>query len=70
MANWFIIVSGTGIAARREGPFIALDALERVRELMTLRRPGVRIKDERGKDVSFFKLKEAALQNREINLPN
>jgi hypothetical protein len=67
MANWFIILSGTGVAARREGPFIARDALERVRELMTLRRPGVRIKDERGKDVSFVKLKEAALPNRNSN---
>jgi hypothetical protein len=67
VANWFIIWSRTGIAARREGPLTAKDALERVRELMALRCPGVRIKDERGKDVSFVQLKEATLKNPKSN---
>lgn len=61
MPKWFIVLSGTGIAEKREGPILAREALERVRELMKLRRPGVRIEDERGGPVSFFQLKEAAL---------
>jgi len=60
MPKWFIVLSGTGIAERREGPSLAREALERVREHMKLRRPGVRIEDERGNRVSFFQLKDEA----------
>jgi hypothetical protein len=67
MPKWFVVLSGTGIAERREGPCLAPEALERVRELMRLRRPGVRIEDERGRPVSFFELKEAALDGLKEN---
>jgi hypothetical protein len=60
MTKWFVVFSGTGIAERREGPMLAREALERVLDLMRLRRPGVRIEDEQGAHVSFFQLKEAA----------
>jgi hypothetical protein len=35
-------------------------ALRLVRDHMKLRRPAVRVEDERGKPVSFFQLKEMA----------
>jgi hypothetical protein len=38
----------------------ATEALRFVRAHMKLRRPGVRIEDERGNPVSFFQLKETA----------
>ena len=38
----------------------ATEALNLVRALMKLRRPGVRIEDERGNPVSFFQFEEAA----------
>ena len=60
MPKWFVVLSGTGIAERRDGPSLARDALERVRELMRLRRPGVRIEDERGNPISFLALKDVA----------
>jgi hypothetical protein len=59
MPKWFVIFSGTGIGERRKGPLIARDTLERVRALMRLRRPGVRIEDERGGPISSFQLIEA-----------
>jgi len=60
MPKWFVVLSGTGIAERREGPIPAKEALERARDLMRLRRPGVRIEDERGSPITFFQLIEAA----------
>jgi len=38
--------------------------LEHVRHLMKLRRPGVRIENELGRDVSFFQLKDAAASEK------
>ena len=60
MPRWFVVLSGTGIGEKREGPSPAREALERVRDLMRLRRPAVRIRDERGNPVSFFELKDVA----------
>jgi hypothetical protein len=56
----FVVLSGTGIKDTREWVPTANDALRLVRTYMTLRRPAVRIEDERGNPVSFFQLKEMA----------
>jgi hypothetical protein len=56
----FVFLSGTGIRDTREWVQSATDALRLVRSHMKLRRPGVRIPDERGNAVSFFQLKETA----------
>jgi hypothetical protein len=60
MGKAFIVLSGTGIRDMREWAPSATEALRLVRTHMKLRRPGVRIEDERGNPVSFFQLKEAA----------
>ena len=60
MRRSFVVLCGTGIRDTREWVPSATDALRLVRAHMKLRRPGVRIEDERGNPVSFFQLKEAA----------
>jgi hypothetical protein len=56
----FIVLSGTGIKDTREWVPPATTALQLVRAHMKLRRPGVRIEDERGNPISFFQLKDMA----------
>jgi hypothetical protein len=58
MRKTFVVLSGTGIRDLREWVPSATEALRLVRTHMKLRRPGVRIGDERGNPVSFFQLKE------------
>jgi hypothetical protein len=60
MRKSFVVLSGTGIRDMREWAPSATEALRLVRAQMQLRRPGVRIEDERGNPVSFFQLKEAS----------
>jgi hypothetical protein len=60
MRKSFVVFSGTGIRDSREWVPSATDALRLVRAHKKLRRPGVRIEDERGNTVSFFQLKETA----------
>jgi hypothetical protein len=60
MRKYFVVLSGTGIRDTREWVPSATEALRLVRAHMKLRRPGVRIEDERGRFVSFFQLKEMA----------
>lgn len=65
MQKRFIILSGTGIADRRERVNSATAAMEFVLQLMRLRRPGVTIEDASGNPVSFFQLKdEVAAESR------
>jgi hypothetical protein len=60
MPEGFIVLSGTGIRDTREWVPSATEALRLVRAHMKLRRPSVRVEDERGNPVSFFQLKEMA----------
>jgi hypothetical protein len=60
MRKAFVVLSGTGIRDLREWVPSATEPLRLVRAHMKLRRPGVRIEDERGNPVSFFQLKDAA----------
>ena len=60
MRKAFVVLSGTGIRDMREWVPSATEALRLVRAHMKLRRPGVRIEDERGNAVSFLQLKETA----------
>ncbi len=70
MPKGFIVLSGTGIKETREWAPCAADALRLIREHMRLRRPGVRVEDERGNPVSFFQLKEIAdSKDRKENAP-
>jgi hypothetical protein len=55
-----IVLTGTGIRDTREWPPSAADALRLIREHMKVRRPAVRVEDERGNPISFFQLKEMA----------
>jgi hypothetical protein len=55
-----IVLSGSSLRTFREWTPSASEALRVVRAHMKLRRPGVRIEDERGNPVSFFQLKEIA----------
>jgi len=64
MPKGFIVLTGTGIKDTREWVPSATEALRLVRTHMKLRRPGVRIEDERGNPVSFFQLQEIAELNR------
>jgi hypothetical protein len=56
----FVVVSGTAVKETREWARFAAAALELVRAHMELRRPGVRIEDDRGNPISFFQLKDMA----------
>jgi hypothetical protein len=60
MRKSFVVLSGTGVRDTREWVPSATEALRLVRAHMKLRRPSVRIEDERGNPVSFFQLKETA----------
>ena len=60
MPKGFIVLTGTGIRDTREWVPTASKALRLVRTHMKLRRPGVRIEDERGKPISFLELKQVA----------
>jgi hypothetical protein len=60
MLKSFVVLTGTGIRDTRDWTPSATEALHLVRGYMKLRRPAVRIEDERGNPVSFFQLKEAA----------
>jgi hypothetical protein len=60
MRKAFVVLSGTGIRDMCEWVPSATEALRLVRTHMKLRRPNVRIEDERGNPVSFFQLKDAA----------
>jgi hypothetical protein len=60
MVKGFIVLTGTGIKDTREWAPSATTALQLVRAHMKLRRPGVRIEDERGNPISFFQLKDMA----------
>jgi len=53
-------LTGTGIKDTREWVPSATTALQLVRSYMKLRRPSVRIEDERGNPISFFQLKSMA----------
>jgi hypothetical protein len=55
-----IVLTGTGIRDVREWAPSASEALRLVRHHMNMRRPAVRVEDERGNPVSFFQLKEMA----------
>jgi hypothetical protein len=56
----FIVLTGTGIKDTREWVPSATAALQLVRAHMKMRRPAVRIEDERGNPISFFQLKDMA----------
>ena len=58
MGKALIVLSGTSLRNFRELAPSATEALRLVRHHMKLRRPGVRVEDERGNPVSFFQLKE------------
>ena len=60
MRKTFVVLSGTGIRNTCEWVPTATEALRLVRDHMNLRRPGVRIEDERGNPVTFFQLKALA----------
>ena len=63
-------MTGTGIRDTREWAASATTALQLLRSHMKLRRPAVRIEDERGKPISFFQLKEMAeLESHKKNAP-
>jgi helix-turn-helix protein len=63
-AEAVIILSGTGIAERRENPSHASETPQPVLHLMKLRRPCDRIEDERGNPVSLFQLKDERASRR------
>ena len=60
MRHRFVILSGTNVAPKAEKATTATEALEIVRELMRLRRPGVSIETVEGEQLSFFQLKDLA----------
>ena len=68
MSKAFLVLSGTGIRDTREWVPSATEALRLVRSHVKLRRPSVRIEDERGNPISFFQSKEAAeLEAKKMN---
>jgi hypothetical protein len=68
MGRGFIVLSGTSLKTFQEWAPSATEALRLVRACVKLRRPGVRIEDERGNPVSFFQLKDmAGLEARKEN---
>ena len=70
MVKSFVVLTGTGIKDTREWAPSATTALQLVRNHMKLRRPSVRIEDERGNSVSFFQLKDMAeLESHKKNAP-
>jgi hypothetical protein len=70
MRHRFVILSGTNVAPKAETATTATEALEIVRELMRLRRPGVSIEIVEGEQLSFFQLKDlAAAESRKEDAP-
>jgi hypothetical protein len=68
MRKGFVVLSGTNLKTFREWVPSATERLRLVRANMKLRRPGVRIEDERGNPVTFFQLKDMAeLEARKEN---
>jgi hypothetical protein len=66
----FHVLTGTGIKDTREWAPTATTALQLVRHHMKLRRPSVRIEDERRHPISFLQLKEMAeRESRKRNAP-
>ena len=69
MRKGFVVLSGTSIRDSREWVPSPTEALRLVHQRLKLRRPGVRVEDERGNPVSFFELKGmAALEDRKENV--
>ena len=64
MTKGFVVLTGTAIKETREWAPSAADALRLMREHMKLRRPGVRVEDERGNPASFFQLQEIAARKK------
>jgi hypothetical protein len=54
------VLTGAGVKDTREWVPSATTALQLVRSYMKLRRPSVRIEDERGNSISFLQLKDMA----------
>jgi hypothetical protein len=70
MLHRFVILSGTAVAPKAETARTAAEALDIVRELMRLRRPGVLIETVDGKQLSFFQLKDLVeAESREAPKP-
>jgi hypothetical protein len=70
MVRSFYVLSDTGIGEMREWAPSATTALRLARTLVKLRRPGVRIEDERGNSISLFQLKDMAdFEMRKKNAP-
>jgi hypothetical protein len=72
MRHRFVILSGTNIAPKAETATTAAEALDIVRELTRLRRPGVSIETVEGQQLSLFQLKDlvAAESRKEIAPPS
>jgi hypothetical protein len=60
MRKPLVVLSGTGVRTILERVPSATEALHLIHDHMRLRRPSVRVEDERGNPVSFFQLKEMA----------
>jgi hypothetical protein len=60
MPKWFVVVSGSGIAERREAVCSATNTIRRALDLTKARRPGVRIEDEGGAPMLLSQLKVEA----------
>jgi hypothetical protein len=70
MRHRFVILSGTSVAPKADTATTATEALEIVRELMRLRRPGVLIETVEGEQLSFFQLKDlVAAESRKESAP-
>jgi hypothetical protein len=60
MPKRLVVISGRGIRESREWVPSANEALRLIRDYVKLRRPGVRVEDERGNPISFFQLQVLA----------
>jgi hypothetical protein len=69
MPKGFIVITGSGVKDTREWAPSATEAFRLIREYMKLRRPGVRVEDERVNPVNFFQLKEIASQEARKSTP-
>ena len=66
MPTAFVVLSETAVAVRRERAPSATEAVRLVRDHMKLRRPHVRIEDERGNPITALQLIDLAkLETRE-----
>jgi hypothetical protein len=64
-----LVLTGTGVKDTREWVPSATTALQLIRSYMKLRRPSVRIEDERGNLISFFQLKDMAERENGRKMP-